>query len=98
MFMDQNFEIFAKEICEYFMRNYFLPYIREHGIVQSYRARVISKDSSTHTMVIQRPFDGQIELPYANSASNLGAGDQCIVFSLGDPLNSVVVSDGKLNL
>ena len=95
---EQDFEIFARKICEFAMTNYFLPFVQEHGMVMSYRAKVISVDSDTHTMVIQRPFDTQITLPYSSSAAGLQAGDQCIVFSLGNALNSVVISDGNLNL
>lgn len=94
----EAFETFAKKLCEYCMKNYVIPYLREHGVVQSYRATVISKDADAKTMVIQRPFDAQITLPYGSSANGLQAGDQCVVFALGDPLNSVVISDGKLNL
>ena len=94
----EAFEVFANKICDYCMRKFVIPYLREHGVVQSYRAQVVSKNTSTHTMVIQRPFDEEITLPYANGADNLVAGNQCVVFSLGDPSNSVIVSDGKLNL
>lgn len=95
---EQNFEVFAQKICEFAMKNYVIPYIREHGIIQSYRAKVISIDHDAGTMVVQRPFDTQITLPFSSSANGLQADDQCIVFSLGDSLNSVVVSDGQLNL
>ncbi len=95
---EQNFEVFARKICEYAMQNYFVPFVREHGIVMSYRAKVISVDSDNGTMVVQRPYDTQITLPYGTSAAGLTAGDECIVFSLGNSLNSVVISDGKLNL
>ncbi len=95
--MDSEFEVFAKKICEYAMKNYFLPFLREHGAVMSYRAQVVSVDSNTKTMVVQRPFDNQITLPYSDSANNLQAGDECVVFVLGDSVNSVVVTDGKLN-
>ena len=95
---DGDFEIFAKKLCEYCMKNFVLPYLKEHGVVQSYRAQVVSKDSNTKTMVIQRPYDNQITLPYSDSANNLQAGDECIVFSLGEGTNSVVISDGNLNL
>lgn len=93
-----DFEIFARKICEFCMKNFVVPYFKEHGVVLSYRATVISKDTDTKTMVVQRPFDNEITLPYGTSAAGLTAGDQCIVFSLGDGLNSVVVSDGNLNL
>ena len=96
--MDGYFETFAKKICEYCMQNYVLPYLREHGYVMSYRAQVVSVDSGAKTMVIQRPYDNQITLPYSDSANNLQTGDECVIFSLGEGTNSVVVSDGKLNL
>ena len=95
---EQNFEVFARKICEFAMQNYFLPFVREHGMVMSYRAKVVSIDHDAGTMVVQRPFDTQITLPFSSSANGLQAGDQCIVFSLGNALNSVVISDGQLNL
>ena len=94
---NENFETFAKQLCEYAMKNYVIPYLQQHGYIMSYRAQVISSDSNTRTMVIQRPFDNQITLPYSDGAAGLTAGDQCIVFSLGQSLNSTVVSDGKLS-
>lgn len=97
MRVDRYFDEFARKICEYAMKNYILPYFREHGVVQSYRAKVVSVDSGAGTMLIERPYDSQITLPYSASAAGLQAGDECVVFSLGDPLNSIVVSDGKLS-
>ena len=96
--MGEAFETFARKLGEYIMQKFVIPYIREHGVVMSYRAQVISKNTTDKTMVVQRPFDDQITLPYGTSAAGLSAGDQCTVFSLGDPLNSVVVADGKMNL
>lgn len=94
--MDEQFESFAKELCKHMMRSYVIPYLNEHGVIQSYRAKVISKDTTSQTMVIQRPFDSQITLPYTNAASSLTEGSQCTVFVLGSSTNAVVVSDGAL--
>ena len=96
--MDELFETFAQKICEYCMKNYVIPYLQKHGYIYSYRAKIISKNTSNHTMVIQRPFDNQITVPYTYSASSssVGAGKECIVFCLGDDSNSAVVADGKL--
>lgn len=96
--MDEHFETFAQKICDFCMRRYVLPWMRDHGVVQSYRAQIVSKDTTSKTMVIQRPFDNQVTLPYASSASTLSAGDECVVFCLGSSTNSIVVSDGKFNL
>lgn len=96
--VDGYFESFARKVCEFAMKNYVIPYLREHGVVQSYRAEVVSVDSVNGTMTVQRPYDSPVTLPYANGAAGLTAGDQCVVFSLGDANSSVVVSDGKLNL
>lgn len=92
------FERFARAVCEYAVKNFFIPYLREHGVIQSYRAEVVSKDTGTKTMVVQRPFDRPVTLPYSNSASDLTTGDQCIVLSLGDSTNSVVFADGKMDV
>ena len=90
------FERFANKICEYCMTNYVIPYLKEHGYIMSYRAQIKGKNTQNKTMQIQKPFDTQVTIPYGNSASSLVTGDQCVVFSLGDSSNSVVVSDGKL--
>ena len=95
--MNNYFETFANKICEFAMKQFVLPYLKAHGNVMSYRAQVVSKDTATKTMVVQRPFDEEVTLPYSYSASNLQAGDQCLVVSLGDSSNSIVVSDGMLN-
>ena len=94
--MDDQFETFAQKMCEYNAAKFTLPYMREHGAVQSYRAAVVSKDAATRTMVIQRPFDQQITLPYAPSADILQAGDECLVLVFGESSNAIVVSDGAL--
>lgn len=95
--MDEFLEL-ANRICEYCMKRFVVPYLRDHGFVQSYRAKVVSVDSGAKTMIVKQPFDEQITLPYGNSAASLSAGDECIVFCLGDSSNAVVVSDGMLNL
>ena len=89
------FESFAQKLCEYCMKNYVLPWMKEHGVVQSYRAQVVSVDHDTKTMVIQKPFDEEITLPFASGAQDLSANGQCLVFVLGEASNSIVVADGK---
>lgn len=99
--MDSSFETLAKKICEYCMRKYVIPYLRDHGVVMGFRAEVVSKNTGTQEMTVIRPFDGaSITFPYSanTSAASLTAGDQCFVLSVGESLNSVVVSDGMLNL
>lgn len=96
--MNTHFETFARKICEYCMNNFVLPWMREHGVLMSYRAQIVSKNGTDKTMVVQRPFDNSVTVPYSNSADDLTAGDQCVVFSLGESLNSVVFADGKLNI
>lgn len=96
--MDENaFQRFVKKICEYCMKNYVIPYLKEHGVVMSYRAQVGSVDSENGKMTVQKPFDEAVTLPYTASASALTEGKQCVVFMLGDSSNAVVVSDGKLS-
>ena len=94
--MDDQFETFAQKMCEYNAAKFTLPYMREHGAVQSYRAAVVSKNAAAGTMVIQRPFDQQITLPYAPSADILQAGDECLVLVFGESSNAIIVSDGAL--
>jgi len=92
--MNEAFETFAKKICEYCMTKYVLPWLRSHGAVQSYRAQVVSVNAANRTMVVQKPFDSEITLPYADAASGLSAGDECLVLVLGEGLNGIVVCDG----
>lgn len=91
---NEAFEVFAKKLCEYAMKNYVLPWARTHGVVQSYRAQVVSVDGNAKTMVVQRPFDNAVTLPYANAAASLQTGDNCLVFVLGEAMNAIVVADG----
>lgn len=96
--MDEGyFERFARKLCNYCMKNYVLPWMEEHGVVQSYRAQVVSVDSAAQTMTVQKPFDEAVTLPHTDGASALQAGDQCVVFVLGESSNATVVSDGKLS-
>lgn len=47
---------------------------------------------------VQRPFDSTIyDLPYVDSASELGAGVNCMVFVFGSMSNAIVVGDGRLS-
>lgn len=95
--MSEPFEVFADKLCEYSMKAYNVPYLERRGAVQSYRAKVISKNTTAQTMVVQRPYDNQITLPYADSAAYLSAGDECLVLIFGESSNAIVVSDGKLS-
>lgn len=92
--MDGQFEEFVKKLGEYVMRVFFLPWMKEHGVVQSYRAQVVSVDSGNRRMTVQRPFDSPVSLPYTDAAASLQAGDQCLVFVLGESSNAIVVADG----
>lgn len=94
---NEEFEVFAKKMGEYIMESYVLPWLRTHGVVQCYRATVVSVDSVAGTMTVQRPFDNAITIPYCPGAAGLTAGDQCTVLVLGDAINSIVISDGKLS-
>lgn len=95
--LNNEFEVFANKLCEYCMTKYVLPYMRERGVLMTYRAQIISIDSDAKTMVIQRPYDTAVTVPYSNTAENLQVGDFCEVFVLGDGSNSKVVSDSMLN-
>ena len=94
----EDFEVLAKKICEYCMRNYVIPYLREHGAVFSYRAHIDSKNTGSGTMTLHRPFDNSVTIPYNGNAASLDAGDDCVVFYAGDSSNARVVSDANLNL
>lgn len=95
--MDGYFERFARKLCDYCMKNFVLPWMTEHGVVQTYRATVVSVDSANGTMTVQKPYDSAVTLPYTSGASALSAGDQCVVFVLGESSNAAVVSDGRLS-
>lgn len=96
--MNDDFNTFVDKICDYVMKKYVMPWMREHGVIQTYRATVISKDTAAKTMDIQRPYDSTITVPYASSAANIEAGDFCTVFILGEASNAVVVADGQMNM
>lgn len=91
------FETFANKLCEYAMKKFVIPYLRDHGVLQSYRAQIVSKDTASKTMTVQRPFDQAITLPYTDGAAQLSAGDGCVVLSLGESTNAAVFADGMLN-
>ena len=92
---DDAFEIFARKICEFCMKNYVVPYLKDHGVLQSYRAKVNSIDADAGTMEIERPFDEPVIVPYTAGASDLTAGSYCTVFVFGDSSNARVVADGN---
>lgn len=94
---NEEFEVFAKNMGDYLMEKFVIPYLQEHGYIQSYRASVVSKNTTTKTMVVQRPFDNQITIPYGDSAASLDVGDDCTVFVLGESSNAKIVGDGNLN-
>ncbi len=96
--MNDDFNTFVDKICDYVMKKYVMPWMREHGVIQTYRATVISKDIAAKTMDIQRPYDSTITVPYASSAASIEAGDFCTVFILGEASNAVVVADGQMNM
>lgn len=96
--MDAYFETFANKICEFCMKKFVLPWMRQHGVIQTYRAEIKSVDETAKTMVVERPFDEPATVRYAVSASHLTEGDNCVVFALGETSNSVVVADGMLNM
>ena len=92
-----QFETFAKKLCDYAMKRYVIPYIQNHGVVQSYRATVMSKDTVNKTMTVVRPYDQPVTIPYSDGVSGLSPGDSCVVFVLGQQSNAVVAADGKMN-
>lgn len=97
--MNSDFEIFAKEFSEYFMRNYLIPWMKQKGVVMAYRAKITAKTTSPPTMTVERVLDATpITVPYANSAANLNVGDMCLVLCLGDSSNCVIVADSQFNL
>lgn len=91
------FETFAKKLCDYAMKRYVIPYLQDHGVIQSYRATVMAKDAANKTMTVARPFDKPVTIPYSDGVSSLAVGDNCVVFVLGQSSNSVVAADGKMN-
>lgn len=91
------FETFAQKLCDFAMRRYVIPYLREHGVIQSYRATIMAKDTQNQTMTIQRPFDNPVQIPYSDGVSSLSVGDSCVVFVFGESSNSVVAADGKMS-
>ena len=93
----EYFETFAKKLCDFAMKRYVIPYLQDHGVIQSYRATVLAKDTINRTMTIKRPFDNPIVIPYSDGVGTLSAGDSCVVFVMGEASNSVVAADGKMS-
>ena len=76
--MDKGyFETFAKKLCDFVMKKYVIPYLQDHGVIQSYRATVMAKDTINRTMTVKRPFDTPVIIPYSDGVGTLSAGDSC---------------------
>ena len=105
--MNSDFETFAKEFSEYFMRNYMLPWMKQHGVIMGYRAKILSKTDDPKQMTVQRLYDNTtLTIPYANSApyayypedQDIPEGAYCLVLCVGDSSNCVVLADSQFNL
>lgn len=87
-------EEFARSVAEYIMRRYVEVWGRD--LVRYFRAQVVTP-ADGKTMQVRRPFDETVlTLPYSSAASELKAGDQCIVLVLGELSNAIVFSDGRM--
>ena len=91
---ENEMKIMADALWSYFLDKYLIPYLSDS--VCYYRAAVTQAPSGG-LIGIQRPFDNEIFLPYAWSASTLQAGDVCTVLMFGDHSNAIVIGDGTLS-
>lgn len=92
---DNEMKTMADALWSYFADKYMIPYLSDS--VCYFNAVVTSAPNGT-TIGVQRPFDNEINLPYAWSAETLTVGAQCIVIVFGDMSNAIVIGDGTLSL
>lgn len=95
--MDENQEMkrFADRLWEYFK-----PKIEEltRSNVWYFRAQV-TKPAMDGKITVQRPFDGEIALPYVSSMENAAIGTQVTVFVFGSSMtNAVICGNGSLSI
>lgn len=95
--MDENQEMkrFADRLWEYFK-----PKIEEltRSNVWYFRAQV-TKPALDGKITVQRPFDGEIALPYVSSMENAAKGTQVTVFVFGSSMtNAVICGNGSLSI
>ena len=95
--MDENQEMkrFADRLWEYFK-----PKIEEltRSNVWYFRAQV-TKPALDGKITVQRPFDGEIALPYVSSMENATVGTQVTVFVFGSSMtNAVICGNGSLSI
>ena len=95
--MDENQEMkrFADRLWEYFK-----PKIDEltRSNVWYFRAQV-TKPALDGKITVQRPFDGEIALPYVSSMENAAIGTQVTVFVFGSSMtNAVICGNGSLSI
>lgn len=95
--MDEHQEMkrFADKLWEYFK-----PKIEEltRSNVWYFRAQV-TKPALDGKITVQRPFDGEIALPYVSSMENAAIGAQVTVFVFGSSMtNAVICGNGSLSI
>lgn len=95
--MDENQEMkrFADRLWEYFK-----PKIEEltRSNVWYFRAQV-TKPALDGKITVQRPFDGEIAIPYVSSMENAAIGTQVTVFVFGSSMtNAVICGNGSLSI
>ena len=93
--MDENQEMkrFADRLWEYFK-----PKIEEltRSNVWYFRAQV-TKPALDGKITVQRPFDGEIALPYVSSMENAAIGTQVTVFVFGSSMTNAVICGNVLS-
>ena len=95
--MDENQDMkrFADQLWDYFK-----PRIEEltRSGIWYFRAQV-TKEAENGKITVQRPFDGEIALPYISSMANAAVGSQVTVFVLGSSMtNAVICGNGSLSI
>lgn len=84
----------ADALWEYTLNKHLKAYLSDS--VCYYRATVTTAPSNG-VIGVTRPYEDEIFLPYAGSASEMDVNDQCIVFVFGDTSNAIVLGDGTLS-
>ena len=84
----------ADVLWEYILKKHLKSYLSDS--VCYYRAEVTTAPAN-NMIGVTRPYDDEVFVPYAGSASSLTVGAQCVVLVFGDPSNAIVLADGTLS-
>ena len=91
---ENDVRVMADALWDYIKNKHLVEYLSDS--VCYYRATVTTAPSGGR-IGVTRPYDSEIFVLCAGSASSLAVNDECIVLVFGDPSNAIVLADGKLS-